>query len=363
MPTTTLPPLPTPLVRTATTPSLAGAAARLVRAWLNGRSPNTVAAYGRDLRDFADFLGEPTLDAAAARLIREGQGAANFCALEYRAALESRALSPATISRRLAALRSLVRVAGLLGVVEWRLDAAGPRVLPFKDTRGCGFAGYCAMLRAAAAQRDPTKARRDVALMRCLGDLGLRRAEVSALDVADLDLKGERVAVLGKGAGREKQWVTLPGPTITAIRGWLAARAGRGLPADGPLFLNLDRRDRKRRLMGSGLYRVVRYLGERAGVQGARPHGVRHAAVTEVLALTNGNLRAAQRFARHRDPSTTMKYDDDVRDFAGEAARLLAAKATLECPEVGIIEPLPGSAAGADGDDSVSQVPPRPSCT
>ncbi len=310
-------------------PSRTGPAARLVAAWLGGRSPNTVAAYSRDFQDFAEYLGEPTLDAAASRLLSGDQGAANLLALEYRAAMEARGLAPATIKRRLAALRSLVKVARLLGVVPWRLDVESPRSKPLRDTRGPGLDGYRLLLRAATTQRQPAKAARDAAMLRLMGDVALRRAEVVALDVADIDFEGQRAAVIGKGSGGERAWVTLPPPTLAAIRAWLDQRAALGLPASGPLFVNADRKDGRRRITPCGVWRVLRGLGRRAGVSASRPHALRHAAITAVLDLTGGDLRTAQRFARHASPAQVLTYDDNRQDLAGEAARLLAAKVSV----------------------------------
>ena len=68
----------------------------------------------------------------------------------------------------------------------------------------------------------------------------------------------------------------------------------------GPLFLNFDRAGKGQRLTGRGLYSMIRKLGESLGIK-VWPHGLRHAAITEALDLTNGNLRAVQRFSRHQD--------------------------------------------------------------
>jgi integrase/recombinase XerC len=49
------------------------------------------------------------------------------------------------------------------------------------------------------------------------------------------------------------------------------------------------------------VHRIVWALGEQAGLGVMRPHGLRHAAITEALELTRGDVRAVQRFSRHRD--------------------------------------------------------------
>ena len=71
--------------------------------------------------------------------------------------------------------------------------------------------------------------------------------------------------------------------------------------------------------------RIVRRLGEEAGIPHLRPHGLRHTAITQALELTRGDIRAVQRFSRHKDPRTVVLYDDAREDKAGEVAKLVAA--------------------------------------
>ena len=71
---------------------------------------------------------------------------------------------------------------------------------------------------------------------------------------------------------------------------------------------------------------MVRGLGERAGLR-ARPHGLRHAAITRVLDLSGGDVRAAQTFSRHRKIEILLRYDDCREDLAGRLARRLAEDA------------------------------------
>ncbi|MEA1927158.1 MAG: site-specific integrase, partial [Candidatus Auribacterota bacterium] len=74
-------------------------------------SPHTRRAYNRDLRDFADFLGEEEPTDALRRLIERGQGEANSLTLQYKAHLIEQEKTPATINRRLSSLRSAVKLA------------------------------------------------------------------------------------------------------------------------------------------------------------------------------------------------------------------------------------------------------------
>jgi integrase/recombinase XerC len=291
----------------------ASPAARLAAAFLAGRSPHTLRAYRRDLEDLARFAGGTSAEDAGRLLLAGGQGPANERALRYRAAL---LLAPATVNRRLAALRSLVKLARTLGLVPWALDVDGVRSEGYRDTRGPGRDGFRRLLAQLQARTD-AKGARDRAVLRLLYDLGLRRGEVCRLDRQDLDLQAGSLDVLGKGR-REKVRLALPGPTREALAAWLAFRGD----GPGPLFVRLDRGGTGR-LTGGAVYALVRQLGERAGLK-ARPHGLRHAAITRVLDLTGGNVREAQQFSRHQSVATVLKYDDARRDRAGELARRLA---------------------------------------
>jgi integrase/recombinase XerC len=313
--------LPVPVQPPAGSLDLIPATARLIEMFLSGRSPQTVRAYAGDLADFARFAGADSNAAAAARLLAGGAGQANGMAFDFRADLLRRGLSAATINRRLAALRSLTKLGRLLGLVGWSLEVEGVRSENYRDTRGPGRDGVRRLL-AALADRQDAKGVRDRALLRLLYDLGLRRAEAVGIDLEDVDREAGTVAVLGKGR-TQKVALTLPEPTQEALNAWLAVR-GTG---PGALFHRLDSADKgKGRLAGAGVYDIIVSLGRRTGLR-VRPHGLRHAAITEALDLTGGDIRAVQRFSRHRDVRTIGLYDDNRTDLAGIVARKVSGTA------------------------------------
>jgi len=293
----------------------------LLSAFFAGRGPLTLHAYRRDLEDFRRFAGVPTAAHAAALLLAHGHGAANGLALGYLAHLTDRGLAAATINRRLAALRSLVKIARTLGFVAWALEVSNVKSQGYRDTRGPGDKGYRALL-AVLDRRHGPAGRRDRAAIRLLFDLALRRAEVVSLDVAHVDLPKSVVWVRGKGQ-TERVPLTLPAPTHAALAAWLAVRG----TAPGPLFTNFDRARKGlgRRLTGRSLHRIVGALGDEAGLKDVRPHGLRHAAITAALDRTGGDIRAVQRFSRHRDVRVLAVYDDNREDLGGRVARLVAA--------------------------------------
>lgn len=305
-------PRPGPLDRTA--------ANRLLEAFLARNSPETRRAYASDLREFAAFVQAISPEAAAANLLGQGHGNANLCALAYRAHLLDRKLAPATINRRLAAVRSLVQMANLFGLVAWRLEVEGVPLTAYKNTAGPGVAGVRQMINGCGKSR--VIEIRNTAMMRLLADLALRRKEVVGMDVGDVDLVGGAVLVLGKGR-TEKERLTLPPATKAAIAAWLAVRPGGPGASDTPLFVNMDRAAKGTgRLTGSGIYKVVRSIGRKSGLE-VHPHSVRHSSIT--AALDAGlDLREVARYSRHRDIRTLMIYDDNRQDLAGAVAGKVA---------------------------------------
>ena len=299
------------------------AATRLVDAFLSGRNARTLIAYRQDLEGFRAFLMVEDLSHAAARLIGQGPGIANETALRYKADLRDRGLAPATINRRLAALRSMVKLARTLGLVGWTLEVSNAKSQAYRDTRGPGREGFSALLITVGKQ--DAKAARDRAILRLLFDLALRRAEVVGLDVEDVDLALGEISVLGKGR-EQKETLSLPTLTVEVLRAWLNVHPTK----TGPLFVNFDRAAKGQgRLTGAAVYYLVRRYGKLAGLK-TRPHGLRHAGITEAVKLAQAHgygLEEVLDFSRHADVKTLMIYRDRERNAQGRLAELVAAGA------------------------------------
>lgn len=299
----------------------------VLAAFLAGRNAHTHRAYDADLRDFARFVGHDEPRLAVASLVMSDRGAAHAVALAWRVHLEARGLAPATVSRKLAALRAVVKLAGQLGQVDWELSLSSPRAEGYRDTRGPGDEGYKRvreLARGEAEAGDPKRVR-DYSALRLLHDLGLRRGELVGIDLADVetDAAGVPSRVWIKGKKRvHKEALALPTATARALGAWMAARGA----GPGPLFVRLDRGAAGlSRLTGRAVALLANRLGERAGLpRRLSPHGFRHQAITEALDKTGGDVRKVQRFSRHADLKTLVVYDDRRRDGAGDVSRLLA---------------------------------------
>jgi integrase/recombinase XerC len=215
----------------------------------------------------------------------------------------------------------MVKVARQIGRISWALDVESPKSEPYRDTRGPGLDGWKKLLTEARRLATSPEGKRNLALVRLMHDLGLRRGECVGLDLVDVDLDGGAVSIVGKGH-TESIRLTLSRPALEALRDWIAARGDQA----GALFTRLDRAagNDLGRLTGDSVCVMVHALSRAAGLsREARPHGLRHQGITRALDLTGGDVRKVQRFSRHAKLETLMRYDDSRRDDAGGIANLL----------------------------------------
>lgn len=243
-------------------------------------SPATRRAYGVDVREFARWLerrGTRLHDVDVRTL-------ADYAAELGRARPEK--LAPATIGRKLAAVRAFLRHAlGPENVPDASFAPRRPRRLPDaprpEEVDGAldGLAG------------DGPLAARNRALVELVYSAGLRSQEAVDLDLADVDFEQELVHVRGKG-GKER---VVPLGEEAAL--WLArylreARPALATGANDAFFLSA----RGRRLDTSTLRRIVPH-----------PHRLRHAFATHLLE-GGADLRAIQELLGHASISTTQTY-------------------------------------------------------
>lgn len=296
----------------------------LIESFFSGKAERTIEAYRLDLRDFMAFLNVGTVDDAARMLFSGAHGDANAIAYNYRAGLISRGFQAATINRRLASLRSLVRLAQTLGIVPWSLQVSNMKAEPYRDTRGPGRTAFQAMLDLV---NDSRKAKhiRDRAILRLLHDLALRASELVSLNTSDVDLVAGTLSIIGKGK-TQRSILSIPGPTRSALESWLEVRG----KSSGPLFVNFDRTGKGNRLSRNGLYTVIVGLGRKVGVK-TRPHGIRHLSITEACKLAQANgidIEEVLDHSRHASVGTLLIYRDKERNVQGVIADLVARVTT-----------------------------------
>jgi integrase/recombinase XerC len=289
--------------------------------WISGfQSERTREAYARELRSFAAFAGHVDVASAAALFLTLEDGPAHAAVDAWRAEKLARGLAPASVNRSMAALNSFVAAARRYGLTKLRLEAKGVKSRPYRDTRGPGIPAVQKMLGKARENKNERKAARDVAILRLASTLGLRRAEICELDMRHVDVDACTISIRGKGQ-TERTLLTLPPRVRADLTAWLTVRGD--VDGSAPLFVGLAHNMPETRLTGTGLYLLIRdQLGKAVDVT-ARPHGLRHTAITAALDSFNGDFRKAQSFSRHASLETIRKYDDNRQDFAGSVAQVV----------------------------------------
>jgi site-specific recombinase XerD len=239
----------------------------------------TRRAYGADLRDFARWL-------EASQIALADVDAHALAAYTAELGRARRGLAPATIARRLSAVRSLLRFTfGAERVPEATLAPRRARRLP--DAPRLAEVEEL----VDALDRPGPLGIRDRALLELVYSCGLRSAEAVALDLADVDFDRESVHVRGKG-GKERV-VPLGEEAAGLVARYLhEARPQLTRGACDALFLSA----RGRRLDTSVLRRLVR-----------NPHRLRHGYATHLLE-GGADLRTIQELLGHASLSTTQVY-------------------------------------------------------
>lgn len=274
-------------------------------AWFaNLDNPQTRRAYDADLREFMVFAGI----AAPAQLRDVTRGHV----LAWRRDLERRALAGSTIRRKLAALSSLFDfLCEAQAVVGNPVD--GVRRPRATTTEGVTPALGDDQARALLEAGDPTTLTglRDRALLATLLYHGLRRAELCALRVADLQRRRGVEHLQVQGKGDKLRFVPLHPEAAAAIAAYLRM-AGHGGDRQGALFRPASNNTRKSAasITPDGVYKVLqRYLTAlNIAAEGVGPHALRATAATN--ALENGaDIAQVQAWLGHASIATTRVYD------------------------------------------------------
>ncbi|HET8542507.1 MAG TPA: site-specific tyrosine recombinase XerD [Anaeromyxobacter sp.] len=260
-----------------------------------GLSPNSVDAYGRDLRRYVAHLEK--LGVAGWDAVSRAEVQAHL------AELVRLGLSPRSQARALSAIRSLhaLLAAERLSAVNPtdEIDAPRPgRRLPELLSRG--------EIEALLAAPDPRRAagRRDRAMLELLYATGLRVSELVSLELNDVDLQ-TRVLV-ARGKGRKERVVPVGAPAAEALRAYLFG--AREVLLRGRRSKDLFVSPRGGRMTRQGFAKLLARHARAAGIRRrVSPHKLRHSFATHLLE-GGADLRAVQAMLGHADVSTTQIY-------------------------------------------------------
>lgn len=261
---------------------------------------STVETYGRDLHAlhrFAVDSGEPLEVSALSTIV-----------LRQFLATAVSDKGPATIARKLAALRAFFRF-----LVERRELAESPAAALRLPRVPRTLPSFLPVTQAAELVETPDReredplARRDRALLELLYGAGVRVSELSGLDIADLDLRSRTARVLGKGS--KERVVPFGEPCETALRQYLEVRGTLISPRtreQHPTALFVGRFGT--RLTVRQVQALVKRYGALAtGRPDIHPHALRHSYATHLLDA-GADLRGIQELLGHASLSTTQRY-------------------------------------------------------
>ena len=259
-----------------------------------GAAERTRRAYGVDLGGFVEWAGPQGLGPVDIR---------HRDVRRYAASLSSAGAAPATVARKLAAIR------GLFGFLV-RTERAGqnpaelvsspkrseklPKVLSTEQMR---------TLLELIPVHTPLELR-DRAMLELAYSCGLRCEEIVNLDQGSMDFDSEQLRVMGKGS--KERILPVGEPAQRALRRYL--EQGRRPLATDPRQQALFLSKSGRRLSNSD---ITRRLGlwtrEAAMAAGVSPHSLRHSFATHLLE-GGADLRTIQELLGHASISTTQVY-------------------------------------------------------
>ncbi|OTA40541.1 MAG: site-specific tyrosine recombinase XerD [Symbiobacterium thermophilum] len=255
---------------------------------------NTLESYGRDLRQYYQYLGGDNVDPDAV---------SRTTIINYLMFLQKQGKATATIARRLAALKAFyqflvrekrIKTDPTANLESPKLEKRLPRVLTVGEVE------------RLLAQPDPSHPAglRDRAMLELLYATGIRVSELVSLNLADVNLETGYIRCIGKGS--KERIVPLGSLAIHWVQEYLQS----GRPKlvkdrqEPALFVN----HHGHRLTRQGFWKIVKKYAHDARIdKEITPHTLRHSFATHLL--ENGaDLRSVQEMLGHADISTTQIY-------------------------------------------------------
>ena len=270
-----------------------------------GLAQNTILAYGRDLKRFAEFLRKRHKERME-DVTRED--IVDFLSSLYKEKLDSR-----SVARYLVSLRGLYK----FGMMEGMVNTDPTENLESPKVRS-SLPTYLRVDEIDKLLQAPNLATpyglRDRAMLEVLYSTGLRVSELLNLRISDIDMRMGCLRCIGKGD--KERLVPIGRKAIEAVEQYLAqgrpkfARPSSPPPHNHVLFLTKN----GRRLSRAWIWTILHDYGERLGFRGRlTPHKLRHSFATHLLE-GGADLRSVQLMLGHADIATTQIYTHVVEE-------------------------------------------------
>ena len=269
-------------------------------------SAHTLRNYASDLQQFVDHIA-PADPKSGARRFPELKNVDHLTIREWLAELHSAQKKKASIARKLAALRTFFQFLVREGLLE-----SNPAKLVSTPRQEKKLPKHLSVEEAIKFIETPDTntdlGKRDRAMLELMYATGIRVAELTTLNLADIDFRNQLIRVTGKR--RKQRIVPFGDPAANAIRDYLKVRDKFLLSSpiserdDEALFLNYQGTRITTRSVGR---MVEKYIKICAGVHRISPHALRHSFATHLLD-SGADLRDIQELLGHARLSTTQVY-------------------------------------------------------
>jgi len=258
-------------------------------------SQNTLSSYRRDLLRFAEYLKEYKLNYLSLN---------NTDILTYMNRMQEEGMSPATVSRNLASIRSFY-----IYLMRKKKVSDDPtfniRSLKKEKTLPTTLTGPEVEVLLSMPKTDEPKGCRDKAMLEVLYATGLRVSELISLDMDDINLKIGYINCAGNGTARV---VPIYAEAIKAVKDYLEKSRNILCFDDSvkALFVNIN----GKRMSRQGFWKILKKYKDEAGIpKEITPHTLRHSFALHLL--ENGaDLKSIQELLGHSDISSTQIYSE-----------------------------------------------------
>ncbi|HEV8367448.1 MAG TPA: tyrosine recombinase XerC [Pyrinomonadaceae bacterium] len=269
-------------------------------------SAHTLRNYASDLEQFLDYIA-PADPKSGKRKTPEIKTIDHLTIREWLAQLHSAQKKKASIARKLAALRTFFQFLVREGLLESnpaklvstpRLEKNLPKHLSIEEV--------IRFIETPDPETDLGK--RDRAMLELMYATGIRVAELTTLDLGDIDFRNQLIRVTGKR--RKQRIVPFGDPAAKAIRRYLDIRdtflfhAPVSKRDEEALFFNYQGTRITTRSVGRMVEKYIRIC---AGIHRISPHALRHSFATHLLD-SGADLRDIQELLGHARLSTTQVY-------------------------------------------------------
>lgn len=259
------------------------------------RSGHTAEAYGRDLREFAAYIGEDSESFV-------GGGVSSADIRGWLASLARDGISPRSLRRKTQALRAYFRwlmkrgVAGSNPAAEVQLAKTGKKLPEFVREQEMEE-----MLANPAHGGDPVLRMRNHLILNLLYSMGIRQEELLRITDADISESAREIRVTGK---RDKtRVIPVADELLAEIKQWQKVRDSLyDLPSPAPLICSA-----RGALSKAGLYKIVHEELLPTNATHKSPHSLRHTFATSLL---NGGaeINSVKELLGHASLQSTQIY-------------------------------------------------------